>query len=890
MENKYMFELEKAIKEWKRRLRKNSGYEDGDIEELESHLLDEIEHLKEDGLSNEEAFLKAIEEMGELESVGSEFYKTRTKKNRPTPLWQHKKWIPILLPNYIKIGLRNLNHDRGNTFINIFGLTTALICCIVIFTYVKQELTFDRFHENSDQIYRLTFQEINRPGARHFATTSPPMGPALLETYPEIKEVVRFRFVDSNILQHQDQQFYEYGVAYADPSFLKMFNFPLEKGNAITALNDINSVILTSEMAEKYFGEENPIGKSLTLDNITTLTVTGVLAPIKQNTHLHFDFIISFQSFSPPPGYPVTVESWGWVSFYTYVRLREGTNPDELQAKFKDFLVTNMGEDVGENRILHLQPLSEVYLNSDLRNASTHLLTGNRGYIWAMSAVAAFLLLIACFNFMNLSTAQSIRRGKEVGVRKTLGAQRSGLIRQFLGESILIALLSALLAIIFSIPFSKFVSSLLGMEFIVRLEDFKFIIPIFFVIGLGLGMISGLYPALVMSAFKPVKVLKGHFFNKKTRFDIRTVLVVAQFTIAILLIAGSFIIRQQIQFIQERNLGFEQDQLIVLHMDGQELTRRYDLIRQQIESNPNVISAGMGGGLLDGDNGSVPIFSRDAEDNEGYPMNIYGAHFGFFETMGIEFIQGRGFDESYSTDSVSGIVLNEAAAKIFGWENPLGKHIQVDQITEGQVIGVTKNFNFASLHREIQPLVMFIPPTNMENLFVRVRAGTFSDMLTSLEQTWEEAVPDFPFHFRFLDEHLDEMYQADQRFFKLVTAFTVLTILIACLGLYGLISHFILQRTKEIGIRKVLGATALQIAFLLSKKFILLVAIANFIAWPITWHLMKSWMQNFAYQTDTNFLIYLLSGLIALTVAWLTMSYKSIKAALINPIYSLRNE
>ncbi len=885
-----MFDLEQAIKEWKLNLRKNPGYEDGDIEELESHLLDEIEHLKQEGFPIKEAFIKAVNEIGEVSSVGTEFYKTRSTKNNPTPPWQQKAWIPSLLPNYMKIGFRNLYRDSGNSFINIFGLSMALICCIVIFSYVRQELTFDRFHENPEQIYRLTFQEINRPGARHFATTSPPMGPALLETYPEIEEVVRFRFVDSNIIQHEDVQFYEYDVAYADSSFLTMFNFPLKQGNPNTALDEINSVILTSEMAEKYFGEENPVGKSLTLDNITTLTVTGVLDPIDQNTHLKFDCIISFQSFSAPPGYPVTVESWGWVSFYTYVQLREGTNPEELEAKFKDFLVTNMGADVGENRILHLQPLSEVYLNSDLQNASTNLLTGNRGYILGMSAVAAFLLLIACFNFMNLSTAQSIRRGKEVGVRKTLGARRSGLIRQFLGESILMAFLSIILAMLFVIPFSKFVSSLLGMELGINIEDFRFIVPVFLVIGLVLGVISGLYPALVMSSFKPTKVLKGDFFRKKSSFDIRTVLVVAQFSIAILLITGSFIIRQQIQFIQQRDLGFEQDQIVVLHMDGRELTRRYDLIRQQIQSNPHVISAGMGGGLLDGDNGSVPVFSRDAEDEEGYPMNIYGAHFGYFETMGIEFIEGRGFDESYSTDATSGIILNEAAAEIFGWDNPIGKHIQVDQITEGQIIGITKDFNFASLHREIQPLVMYIPPTNMENLFVRVRPGNANTILTSLEETWGEAVPDFPFHFRFLDEHLDEMYQADQRFFKLVSAFTILTILIACLGLYGLISYFILQRTKEIGIRKVLGASVLQIAFLLSKKFIFLVAIANLIAWPVTWYLMQNWMQNFAYQIDISLFVYLISGLIALGIAWLTMSYKSIKAALMNPVKSLKSE
>lgn len=795
-----------------------------------------------------------------------------------------------MLKNYIKIAFRNLLRDTANTVINLLGLAIALLCCIVIFVFVSQELTYDRFHQQADNIYRLTLEEVNRPGARYFATTSPPMGPALVESFPEIEKAVRFRFVDSNVLQYKDRQFYEYDVAYADSTFLTMFDFPLERGDRETALDEVNSVILTHRMAQKYFGEADPIGKAIELDNTKTLTVTGVFRPITQNTHLKFDCIISFDSFEVPMGYPVTLGDWGWVSFYTYVQLAEGTDPKALEAKFANFLVQNMGEDIGGNRILHLQPLKEVYLSPNLQNATVDLLTGNIGYTYGMIAVAVFLLLIACFNFMNLTTAQSIRRAREVGIRKSLGASRSSLFRQFVGESLLMSMLSVTIALLFIEPMLGYASSFLGLSLTIQPGDYLFIIPIFLGMGLVVGILAGIYPALVLSGFKPSRVLKGATESPGKRFDLRKVLVVAQFAIAILLISGSFIIREQIQFIQSKNLGFEEDQVVVLHMDGRELTRRYHTIRQQIEQNPQVVSAGMGGGLLDGNNGSVPIFTEDTGETEGYPMNIYGVHFGYFETMGVKLVEGRLPSEHFATDSASAIVLNGAAVKTLGWKHPIGKKMRISDIKKGRVIGVVRDFHFASLHREIQPLVMYIPPTNMENLFVRLRPGNMSRAIASLEETWRAAVPDFPFQFFFLDEHLNSLYQTDRRFYRLVTIFTLLTIMVACLGLYGLISYFIQRRTKEIGIRKVLGASIPQITFLLSKRFLLLVLIANIIAWPAAWVLMRRWLQNFAYQVDFGLGVFLVSGLLAVAVAWLTMSYQSLKAARMNPVDSLKVE
>lgn len=887
-----MFDLEKAIKSWRRKLRSSPAFEDGDVVELESHLRDEIDRLRGEGLSDEEAFQRASEEIGEPDSIGDEMYKTRTPKVDATPPWKQKSWILSLLPNYFKTAIRNMYRQKGTTFINIFGLTTALLCCIMIFIYVHHELTYDSFYPKSDRIYRVTVEEINRPGARYFATSSPPMGPALVETYPDIEQAVRFRFVDSNIIRYEDRQFYEYDVAYADSTILTVFDFPLERGDPKAALSQINSVVLTHEMSQKYFGNSDPIGKSLILDNRKTLTVTGVFEPITKKTHLKFDCVISFDSFEIPRGYPVTLQDWGWVSFYTYVLLDEQSNPTELETKFPEFLTSHMGEQVGGNRLLHLQPLDEIYLNPDLQNANVDLLTGNINYVYAMSVVALFLLIIAFFNFVNLTTAHSIRRSKEVGVRKSLGANKVNLVVQFLGESILITFLSTIFALLLTKPFLKIVSSYLGVDLVFASRDSLTVIPFFITLSLFAGTIAGLYPAIVISKFNPSKILKGQFEKISSGINVRTVLVIGQFAIAVLLISGSLLIRKQIQFIQSKDLGFIEEEVLVLHMNGTELTNRYRTIKETLERNSNVISTGMGGGLLDGNNGSVPIFTPETEQTEGYAMNIYGVHFGYLETMGIDIAKGRGFNESFTRDSSDAIMLNEAAVRTFGWthEEAIGKELRISDIMEGEVIGITKNFHFASLHQQIQPLVMYIPPTNMGNLFVRVYPGNMNKIVASLEETWQEIAPDFPFSFIFLDEHLNQLYQNDRQFSRLISGLTGLIILIACMGLFGLVTFYSQSRTKEIGIRKVLGASMFQIILLLSKRFTWLIVIANILAWPVAWYFLKQWLQEFAYQTELNWYIFGISGSIILLLSFLTMSFQSIKTALMNPINSLRSE
>ena len=393
----------------------------------------------------------------------------------------------------------------------------------------------------------------------------------------------------------------------------------------------------------------------------------------------------------------------------------------------------------------------------------------------------------------------------------------------------------------------------------------------------------------MLSKYHPSKALKGIVDGKSSGFDVRKVLVVLQFTIAIVLISGSLIIRNQVQFIQQKDLGFNEDQVVVLHMDGAELNRQYRIIKNELMQNPNVLNASMGAGLLDGDNGTVPIFPA-GDDPEGYPMNIYGVHFDYFETLDVSLTEGRSFNESFQTDSADGIILNRAAVDAFGWDDPIGMELRVDEIMDGRVIGVTENFHFASLHSEIQPLVMYIPPTNMEKLFVRIRPGNVAETVESLQQTWNNVVPDFPFSLVFLDDHLNRLYQTDQLFLRLLSIFTFLTVLVACMGLYGLTSFVVQRRSKEIGVRKIMGAKVSQIAWLLSGNFLLLVSIGFFISIPISWFIINNWLKEFAYRVSISWWTFILACLMALLIALGTISVQTIRAAMMNPVKTLRSE
>ncbi len=797
-----------------------------------------------------------------------------------------------MLKNYIKIALRNVRRHKVNSFINIFGLAIGLACSMLIFLFVRHEKSYDRFHEKADLIYRVTYEEVNTPAQRHLATVSPPMAAALVETYPEIVHAVRLRVPDPQLFSRGEQQFHESDFFFADSSFFDVFSFPLAQGNPETALAATHSIVLTPETARKYFGNENPMGQVVTMNHERDLTVTGVLEPIPSHTHLPFDFLISFTTFEVPPGYPVTLESWGWISFHTYVVLTEEADAAVVEAKLPDFMRTHFDEERARNVRLRLQPVTDIYLGQPKH---PKIASGQVAYVYGLSGIAVLILLLACFNFMNLSTAHSMRRSKEVGVRKVLGASRSHLRRQFLGESVLIALLSLILALLLLDGLQEILNRVVGLEVALPPSDYPIMLLIFLGVALLVGMLGGSYPALVLSSFQPAGALKGQVPARLSGGTSRRTLIVLQFSIAIALIAGSIMVREQMKYVHSKELGFEKEQVIALHGPGLELLARYGALKEKLLQNPKVIRVTMNEKMFDGDQGSVPIYPEGSNDQEVYAMNIYNLHFDFLETLGIDVLEGRAPSEAFPSDSASAVMLNRTAAKIFaaavpGWDAPIDKRVRVSNIMEGRIIGIVEDFHFASLHTEIGPLVLYFSRTPTDKVFLRVHPGNIPELLALLERDWKQIFPEHPFVFTFLDEYIHQLYLADQQFSRLVLVFSLLTIVIACLGLYGLVAFVTQLRTKEIGIRKVLGASVPGIIMLLSKRFLLYILVANLIAWPLAYFGVNQWLEGFAYRIDPGVGTFVLAGGLALLIALLTLSHQSIRAALADPVKALRYE
>ncbi len=797
-----------------------------------------------------------------------------------------------MLRNYIKIAFRNLTRHRGSAVLNVFGLAVGLASALLIFLFVREEVRYDRFHEEADRVFRVTYEEVNTPAMRHLPTISPPMGPALAEEYPEIEAFLRLRDSDRHLLAYGDRHFYESTFFYADSTFFDFFSFPLQQGNPATALDAADSIVLTAETARRYFGGDDPLGQVMMLDGERALTVTGVLAPDPGPSHLRFDFLLSFATFRVPTGYPVTLESWSWISFFTYVRLADGADPAALEAKLPLFLARHFDDDRASNVRLRLQPVTDIYLGQP---TDAFIAAGSPAYVYGLSGIAVLMLLLAGFNFTNLATAHALRRSKEVSVRKVLGARRRTLIGQFLGESVLAALLALLLAVVLVEITLKSTGGWIDWGVTFTPGDYLLVLPLFAGLAFVLGIAAGSYPAFILARFELTKGLKGGGTVGAAGAGVRRALVTAQFAIAITLIAGTLVVARQMDYVQQKALGFDKEAVVAFHMPGDDLLPRYPALRERLLQNPNVVSVSKGGGLFDGYQGSVPIFPEGADDQEPHAMNLFGVHYDFVETLGLNVVAGRAHDEAFATDSSSGILLNETAARLIaatvpGWEDPLGKRLQVGGIIEGEVIGVLEDFHFASLHDAINPLVLYIPPTAMEHVFVRIRPGNAEATLASLRETWQAVVPDFPFAYTFLDERIDQLYRADQRFARLVTAFSFLTILVACLGLYGLVAFTTELRTKEIGLRKVLGASVPGLVGLLSLPFLRRVALAGLLAGPPAYFALNRWLEGFAYRIDVTGAEFLAATALALLIAFLTMSHRAVRAALTNPVDSLRYE
>jgi putative ABC transport system permease protein len=789
--------------------------------------------------------------------------------------------------NYLKVAIRGTKRDKTNSILSMASLIVALICSMVIYSVVENHLTFDAFHENSDRIYRVSYEEIFNPDSdRKMATVGPPLGPGIKEFYPEVANSVRFRYSPSQVVSYGDKNFYEDKIFYADPSILEVFSFPLMFGDINTALNEKNSIILTKEMALKYFEKANPIGNLIEVEN-ESLMVTGVFDKIPSNNHLHFDFIRPFDAFEVPYGYPVTLEDWGWISFHTYVLLEPGANAMELENKLPVFAKTHFDEERLAKFRYRLQPITDIYFGEF---KDDDVASGDISYVLVLISVGFLLLILSIFNFTNIATAKSLTRSTETGIRKALGSSLQGLWWRYLIEPIILALSAVLIAILL-VPLSlDYINTFLGIGEIANDQIIWKLMLIFIPLGLLIGILAGFYPAFIMSSFRPVSVLKGKMRVDASGKLLRKSLITLQFMITSGLLIGSFLIKAQMNFMLNKDLGYDKDEIALVHMPGEVLERYYNPLKNAFMSNPNVLNVSIAGGRMDGDTGSGPI-TVDGLD-EPIPMDINAVGEDFFKTIGVPVVSGREFSSKIPYDSADGVILNMNAVKTLGWspDEALGQHIIVSGQRDGHVMGVVENFHFRTLHDEIKPLVMIYPHTRLREMYLKVKPGNVYDVVTSIERDWKEAVPDVPFDFTFLNDHLQSLYKADMQFASLVKTFSWITIVVATLGLYGLIALICKYRMKEVGVRKVLGASINSVIYTLSKSFVLIIVVANLIAWPIVYIIARNWINSFAYQVDLNPIYFVSGTAITLLIATLTLVIQTGKSAVINPAMILKYE
>ena len=791
-----------------------------------------------------------------------------------------------MLKNYLKIALRNLRKHRGYAFINVTGLAVGIACCALIALFVRDELSYDRYHEQADQIYRLALDIDLSDDVLRLARSSPPMAPALLDAFPEIIEAVRLRSMGRLLVNREDHRFYEERFYFADANVFDVFTMPLLQGNPQTALQTPFSVVLTEEAARRYFGAADPIGQTVRLANQVDLTVTGVLAPIPSQSHFRPDFLASFASLQSFRG--TNLERWGWLGTLTYLLLPEGYDPASLEAKLPAWIDTHRGDGQSDTWHFYLQPVTAIHLNSEL--------TGELGpnsdirYTYLLGLLGLFILLIACINYMNLATARATQRAKEVGMRKVLGAHRHQLLRQFLGESMFFAVLALFLALALADLLLPLFNTQTAKDLTLSLHDRLFALLALLGIGLVVGLGAGSYPALFLTRFQPVETLKGHVRTRSTGIRLRQGLVATQFTLSILLIIGTLTVSHQQAYMQNKELGFNQEQVVVIPMQDETTPARYAAIKQALLQHPSVISTTVASSLPGRGHDELTFRPEGLTDDENPALAIFFADHDFVETLDIKVIEGRDFSQDFATDT-SAFLVNEAAVKRLGWDNPLGKYIGDDSGAPiGTVVGVVQDFHFESLHAEIAPLLLQIAPASAREIAVRVRPENLSEMLAFLEQQWHVFEPTYPFQYSFLDDDFDQLYRAEQRLGRIFGYASFLAILIACLGLFGLAAFTAQQRTKEIGIRKVLGASFARIVLLLSKDFAKLVLVAFALATPLAYFAMRRWLDSFAYRIEISWGIFLIAGLMALLVALLTVGYQSIRAALADPVESLRYE
>ena len=775
-----------------------------------------------------------------------------------------------MIKNYITIALRNIKKHKTYSFINIFGLAIGIAACSLILLWVQDELSYDHYHKNLRNIGKAV---LNVEG-KYWDSSNWALAPILKKDYPEIEKASRYA-ARTRLLYYEQNRFYEQG-AFVDQDFLEIFTYPLVAGNPKTALATDQSIILTRELATKYFASENPLGKVITMDNKTELTVTGIIENVPSNSTFQFSFLAPVQLFGERK-----LNSWA-VESESYYLLRADMELEELNKKISA-VVMKYDKRTEQNIVLFLQPYERLHLYS---------LSGSGPivYVYLFSAVAFLILLIACINFMNLATARATQRAREIGIRKVVGAAKINVIRQFFSESIILSFVALIFAIVLVYLFLPAFSTLAGKQLSLNLFGSVSHIGGLIVITLLTGLISGSYPSIVLSSFNPINVLKTANTGGSSKSLLRRILVVSQFCAAIVLIISTMVIYKQLDYIRSKNLGFNREHLVVFPLYDS-IWQNFESFKSELKRDRHIIHVTTANNIPTRIGNINPVYWEGQSKEDYRTINFVAVEYDYFDTFEMTIAEGRQFSKDFSTDRQNYIV-NEALADLMGFDSVIGKMFSIWE-NEGQIIGVVKNFHSRSLHDEIVPVVFTCSPDwywSLSRVFVKIKPENISETLTSIENTATKFAPDYPFTYSFLDEHFERLYRGDQQIGTTFKYFSMIAIFISCLGLFGLAAFMVGQRTKEIGIRRVLGASRSYIMMILSREFIILIAVSNIIAWPLAYLVINELMASYAYRAEISVLIFIVASVLTFLLTFLTISMQTVKATRANPVDALRYE
>ncbi len=898
------FHLNTALATWRRSLSTNRTFSADDLDELEQHLRDQIAALVQGGQSEKAAFEQAMAAMGEYGAVEREYEKVYWGKRRRQRLLSTELQERVsMLGSYLKVALRTLRKEKGYAFINVFGLAVGLTCFVLIGLFVHYEQSYDTFHEKADRTYRIVneYPQAHSLGNTRSTDTPEPLADVLRETVPEVEQVVQL--VKSHaLLSVGDTQFYEDGI-FTTGHLFDVFSFPLLQGDPRTALADPNAIVLTASLARKYFGDADPLGQTIMVYTLSSedandqqeMQVTGIVADVPANSHLSFNYLMPTAASRELAGW---FDRWDSNSYFTYVALR----PDYSLPAFEDKLARIAQDYLTQTEYYQSHPaaigtygtqlLTDIHLHSHLKNEFAA--NGDIQYVYLFAAIALLILGIACINYINLATARAATRAREVGVRKVMGAHRWQLIGQFMSEAVMPSLAALFLAMLLVPLLLPVFNTLTARAIPFDLAHNGGFLGVLLLVGLGTGVLAGSYPAFVMSAFQPAGIMKGTPSERSGKTWLRNGLVVAQFTLTMVLIIGTLVIQRQLHFVQNTQTGIDRDQIIVLDVEDRTLfDTRYETLKQTLINHPQVLAVTAAQeDPTNVDAASYATAWESAEAGQRILVNRSIIQHGFVDLFGLELVEGRDFSPDIPTDAREGMLINETLKHQLGWETAVGKWFNFHG-REARITGVVKDFNFHSFHAPIEPLALFLDSGwwfPYQRVFVKVRPDAMTATLAFLEETMQSFSPSHPFTYHFLDDTYAQMYQTETRLGRLLNYFTFLALFIACLGLLGLAAFTTQQRTKEIGVRKVLGASVSQILLLLSRDVLWLILLALLMATPLAYLAMRYWLGDFAYHIELSPWIFLLTGISVLLIALATVSYQSLKAALADPVKSLRYE